>query len=228
MEADQRRARIFGVLFVLTFLTSIPAALMFQSVTDDPAGFLAAGGNDNRIYWAALLEFLLIIANIGTAVVLYPIARRQSRVLALGYVAARIMECVFLAAGIIFVLGVVSLRQDSPGAVDLAVSLAALKEWTFLFGPGFVVPFGNGLILGYLMYKSGLVPRPMTWFGLIGGPILLISSLNTLFGSWEAGSALPALLVAPEFIWEGFLGIYCAIWGFRRDSPILQASTPDG
>jgi hypothetical protein len=228
MEADQRRARIFGVLFVLTFLTSIPAALMFQSVTDDPAGFLAAGGNDNRIYWAALLEFLLIIANIGTAVVLYPIARRQSRVLALGYVAARIMECVFLAAGIIFVLGVVSLRQDSPGAVDLAVSLAALKEWTFLFGPGFVVPFGNGLILGYLMYKSGLVPRPMTWFGLIGGPILLISSLNTLFGSWEAGSALPALLVAPEFIWEGFLGIYCAIWGFRRDSPILQASTTDG
>jgi hypothetical protein len=195
---------------------------MFQSVTDDPAGFLAGGGDDNTIYWAALLEFLLIIANIGTAVVLYPIAKRQSKVLALGYVSARIMECVFLAAGIIFVLGVVSLRQDSPGAVDLAVSLAALKEWTFLFGPGFVVPFGNGLILGYLMYKSGLVPRPMTWFGLIGGAILLISSLNTLFGSWEAGSAMPALLVAPEFIWEGFLGIYCAIWGFRRDSPVLQ------
>jgi hypothetical protein len=222
MEADQRRARIFGVLFILTFLTSIPAALMFQSVTDDPAGFLAGGGDDNTIYWAALLEFLLIIANIGTAVVLYPIAKRQSKVLALGYVSARIMECVFLAAGIIFVLGVVSLRQDSPGAVDLAVSLAALKEWTFLFGPGFVVPFGNGLILGYLMYKSGLVPRPMTWFGLIGGAILLISSLNTLFGSWEAGSAMPALLVAPEFIWEGFLGIYCAIWGVRRDSPVLQ------
>jgi hypothetical protein len=224
MATDQRTARIFGVLFILTFLTSIPAALMFQSVTDDPAGFLAGGGDDNLIYSAALLEFLLIIANIGTAVVLYPIARRQSKVLALGYVAARIMECVFLAAGIIVVLGVVSLRQDSPGAVDLAESLGALKEWTFLFGPGFVVPFGNGLILGYLMYKSGLVPRPMTWFGLIGGPILLISSLGTLFGWWAAGSPITGLLVAPEFIWEGFLGIYCAIWGFRRDSPILQVS----
>jgi hypothetical protein len=197
---------------------------MFQSVTDDPAGYIAGAGNDTLIYVAALLEFLLIIANIGTAVVLYPIARRQSKVLALGYVSARIMECVFLAAGIIFVLGVVSVRQDSPGAVDLAVSLGALKEWTFLFGPGFVVPFGNGLLLGYLMYKSGLVPRAMTWFGLIGGPILLISSVATLFGSWEAGSAVTALLVAPEFIWEGFLGIYCAIWGFRRDSPILQGS----
>ena len=224
METDQRNARVFGVLFIITFLTSIPAALLFQSVTDDAAGFIAGSGNENLIYLAALLELALIIANVGTAVVLYPIARRQNKILALGYVAARIMECVFIAAGIIFVLGIVSLRQTSPDATDLAVSLAALKDWTALFGPGFVVPFGNGLILGYLMYKSGLVPRNMTWFGLIGGPILLIGSLGTLVGAWDDGSALPALLVAPEFIWEAFLGIYCAIWGFRRDSPILQES----
>jgi hypothetical protein len=224
MGTDQRNARIFGVLFILTFLTSIPAFLLFQSVLDDPAGYIAGSGNDNEIYLAVLLEFLLIITNVGTAVVLYPIARRQSKVLAIGYVAARIIECVFIAAGIIFVLGIVSLRQTSPDAADLAVSLGALKDWTFLFGPGFVVPFGNGLILGYLMFKSGLVPRRMTWFGMIGGPILLISSLGTLFDWWEAGSLVPGLLVAPEFIWEAFLGIYCAIWGFRRDSPILQAS----
>ena len=107
---------------------------------------------------------------------LYPIAKRQNRVLALGYVTARIIECVFLAAGIVFVLGIVSLRQESPGAADVAVSLAALKDWTFLFGPGLTVPFGNGLILGYLMYKSGLVPRRMAWLGLIGGPLLLIGT----------------------------------------------------
>jgi hypothetical protein len=224
MDADQRNARIFGVLFIITFLTSIPAALLFDSVVlDDPAGFIAGSGNENLIYLAVLLEFFLIIANVGTAVVLYPIARRQSRVLALGYVAARIMESVFIAGGIIFVLGIVSLRQDSPGAADLAVSLGALKEWTFLFGPGFVVPFGNGLILGYLMYKSGLVPRRMAWLGLIGGPILFIWNLGILFGWWTDGS-ISALFVAPEFIWEAFLGIYCAIWGFRRDSPILQES----
>ena len=224
METDQRNARIFGVLFIVTFLTSIPAALLFQSVIDDPAGFIAGSGNVNQIYLAVLLEFLLILANVGTAVVLYPIARRQNKILALGYVAARIMECVFIAAGIIFVLGIVSLRQTSPDAVDLAVSLAALKDWTALFGPGLIVPFGNGLILGYLMYESGLVPRRMTWFGLIGGPILLIGSIVRLVDGWDAGSAFPALLVAPEFIWEAFLGIYCAIWGFRRDSPILQES----
>lgn len=222
---DQRSARLFGVLFIITFLTSIPAALLFGSVVDDPASFLSGSGSATLIYLAALLEFLLIIANVGTAVVLYPIARRQNRTLALGYVTARIMECVFLAAGLVFVLGIVSLRQESPGAVDLAVSLAALKEWTFLFGPGFVVPVGNGLILGYLMYRSGLVPRPLATLGLIAGPILLISSLSSLFGWWEATGAAPALLVAPEFMWELLLGIYCAVWGFRRESPILQGHT---
>ncbi len=88
---------------------------------------------------------------------LYPILRRQNEILSLGYVTVRLVECAFIGAGIIFVLGIVSLRQDSPDAADLAVSLAALKDWTFLFGPGFIVPWGNGVILGYLMYSSGLV-----------------------------------------------------------------------
>jgi Domain of unknown function (DUF4386) len=225
MNEDQRSARVFGVLFIITFITSLSAVGLFQPVLDDPAAYIRGDGKDNQIYLGAFLEFLLILANVGTAVVLYPIARRQNKTLAIGYVAARIIECVFLAAGIIFVLGVVSLRQDSPDAADLAVSLAALKDWTFVFGPGFTVPFGNGLILGYLMYKSGLVPRRVAWLGLVGGPLLLISTTGVLFEWWDRVSTVPALFVIPEFIWEAFLGIYCAIWGFRRDSPILGART---
>jgi hypothetical protein len=118
------------------------------------------------------------------------------------------------------VLGVVSLRQDSPDAADLAVSLAALKDWTFLFGPGLIVPFGNGLILGYLMYSSGLVPRRVAWLGLIGGPLLLIGNIGVLFDWWEPNQV--AFLVVPEFLWELFLGIYSAVWGFRKDAPILS------
>jgi len=228
MTDDQKHARIFGVLFIITFITSIAALALFQSVLDDPAGYIAGGGKDNEIYLGAFLEFLLVIANVGTAVVLYPIVRRQNEALAIGYVAARIIESVFIAAGIIFVLGAVSLRQDSPDAADLAVSLAQLKDWTFLLGPGMVVPFGNGLILGYLMYKSGLVPRRMAWLGMIGGPLLLFGNLGVLFDWWDQ-TGLVSLLVIPEFIWEAFLGIYCAIWGFRRDSPILSpAARPAG
>jgi len=224
MTEDQRNARIFGVLFIITFLTSIPALLLFQPVLDDPAGYIAGGGEDNGIYLGVFLELLLIIANVGTAVVVFPILRRQNEVLALGYVTARIIECVFIAGGIIFVLGVVSLRQDSPDAADLAVSLAALKDWTFLFGPGFIVPFGNGLILGYLMYRSGLVPRRMAWLGLIGGPLLLFGNIGVLFDWWGAGTTVPAIAVIPEFLWELSLGIYAAVWGFRRGSPILSPS----
>ena len=105
--------RIFGVLFLITFVTSIGALALFQPVLDDPAGYIAGGGKDNQIYLGAFLELLLILANVGTAVVLYPIVRRQNELLAIGYVAARIIECVFIAGGIILVLGVVSLRQDS-------------------------------------------------------------------------------------------------------------------
>jgi hypothetical protein len=221
MSSDQRAARIFGVLFLITFITSIAALALFQSVLDDPAAYIAGSGKDSQIYLGAFLEFLLILANVGTAVVLYPIVRRQNEFLAIGYVAARIIESVFIAAGIVFVLGVVSLRQDSPDSADLAVSLAALKDWTFLLGPGFVVPFGNGLILGYLMYASGLVPRRMTWLGLIGGPLLLIGNLGVLF-DWYDQTGPVSLLVIPEFLWELFLGIYAAVWGFKASSPILR------
>ncbi len=220
MSTDQKLARWFGVLFLITFATSIPALGLYQPVLDDPVGYITGGGHDNQIYLAALLEFFLIVSGIGTAVVLYPIAKRQNEVLALGYVASRIMESVFIAMGIIFVLGVVSLRHDLSSAHDAAFALAALKDWTFLLGPGFF-PLGNGLLLGYLMYRSGLVPRRMTWLGMIGAPLLFLANVGALFDWWDAGSTVPALAVIPEFIWELFLGVYCTIWGFRKDAPIL-------
>jgi hypothetical protein len=114
----------------------------------------------------ALLEVLLIIANVGTAVVLFPIRKRQHEGLALGYVAARLVECTFIAIGIGSLLSILTLREDLAGAaggdsgslVTVGKSLVAIHDWTFLLGPDFVVGVGNGLILGWLMYRSGLVP----------------------------------------------------------------------
>src|SRR5215211_9022071 len=221
MPEHRRVSLAFGVLFIITFITSIPALGLYQPVLDDPAGYITGDGKDNQIYLGAFLEFLLVITNVGTATVLYPIARRQNEALAISYVGARIVEVIFIAAGIIFVLGVVSLRHDLQAADEVAFALAALKDWTFLMGPGLVVPFGNGLILGYLMYRSGLVPRRMAWLGLIGGPLLLFGNFGVLFDWWDQ-TGLVSALVIPEFIWEAFLGIYCAIRGFKRDSPIVR------
>ena len=218
MEAAQRSARITGVLFLITFITSIAALTLFQPVLDDPEGYIAGGGSDGRIYLGVLLELLLIVANIGTAVVPFVAFRRHNETLALGYVTARIMECVLILAGILAVLAVVTLRTDAGAdAASLggyAESLAAIKDWTFLLGPGFVVGIGNGLILGYLMYRSGLVPRKMAMLGLIGGPLIILSGIGVLFDLYEAGSPVQGIATIPEFLWELSLGIYLTVKGF--------------
>ena len=182
--------------------------------------------------FGALLEVLLIIANVGTAVVLFPILKRQNEALALGYVGARLVECTFIAIGIVSLLAVVTLRQDFAGAaggdpgslVTVGQSLVAIHDWTFLLGPGFIVGIGNGLILGWLMYRSGLVPRAMAMLGLIGGPVLCAAGIAVLFGVIEPGSAPQVLAAAPEFVWELSLGIYLMVKGFKP-SPITAGTT---
>ena len=227
MSLDQKRARVFGVLYLITFVTSIPALALYQSVLDHPVAYVAGTGHDTQVLFGALLELLLIIANIGTAVVIFPIVRRMNEELALGYVTARIVECTFILVGILSVLAVVTLRDQVAGPSEgtVAYTLAAIKDWTFLLGPGWVVGWGNGLILGYLMYRSELVPRRAAWLGLIGGPLLIVTGTAIMFTGNDPSDALRSLqglATIPEFLWELFLGVYCTFKGFRPSSPILQ------
>ena len=221
---DQQVARLAGVLFILTFVTAIPAALLYDPILDD-AEYVLGAGDDTRVFLGAFLELLLIIANLGTALVLFPVLKRQSESGALGYVVARVMECVFIAVGIVSLLALVTLRQDGgPDDDSLVVAgqtLVAIHDWTFLLGPGFVVGIGNGMLLGYLMYRSGLVPRGMAMLGLIGGPLVCASGIAVLFGAFEAGSAGQGIATIPEIAWEASLGIYLCVKGFKASSPIL-------
>ena len=116
MSADQKRARWFGVLYLLTFITSIPALVLYEPALRHPVAFDRGSGNVNKIYLGALLELLLILANIGTAVVIVPIMRRQFEDLSIGYVTARIVECTFILVGIVAMLGIATLQQQSAGA----------------------------------------------------------------------------------------------------------------
>ena len=229
MSVDQRRARAFGVLYLITFVTSILALVLYETVLRHPRSYIAGAGHDTQVLFGALLELLLIIANIGTAVVIFPIVRRKNEELALGYVTARIVECTFILVGIVAMLAIITLRQQVAGPAEgtIAYTLAAIKDWTFLLGPGWVVGWGNGLILGYLMYRSELVPRRMCWLGLIGGPLIIVSGTALMFGGNNPSHSmhsLQAIVTIPEFLWELSLGVYCTIWGFRRDAPILSGS----
>ena len=229
----QRTGRIFGWLFIGTFVTSIPARLLFvnglgASWTD--VRFVPGDTSINSLKLGSVLEFGLIITQIGTAVVLYPLVKRQYPTLGLGYVAARIMESVFAAIGIISIMSIVNLADSLTSGIgaDAAAigvtgnSLADTYEWAFQWGPGLVAGIGNGLILGYLMYRSALVPPRMAMLGLIGGSLLIFSFVMILCGVYKNGETLSGLLTLPEAAWELSLGIYCAWKGFRLESPIAR------
>jgi hypothetical protein len=223
MDSTRRTSFITGVLFIITFVTSIPAAFLLYAPVLDDASYVVGAGADTGVALGAFLEVLLIVANVGTAVALFPILKRQSEPLALGYVTARLVESTFIAIGIVSLLAVVTLRQDFTGAaggdpssfVTAGKSLVAVHDWTFLLGPNWVVGVGNGLILGWLMYRSGLVPRGMAILGLIAGPVLLAGGTAALLGVIEPDSALKNLTAGPEFVWELSLGIYLMVKGFK-------------
>jgi hypothetical protein len=228
----QKIARVTGILFLITFITSIPALFILYAPVLEETDYIVGAGSDAQVQLGALLEAILIIANIGTAVVLYPIVRRQNEVAAIGYVTARVMECAIIAVGIFSVLSIVTLRQDLAGSgadtaslVTAGRSLVALHDWSFLFGPGLFAGVANGLLLGYLMYRSGLVPRQMAIVGLVGGSLLTVAFVCVVFDVFEAGSTPQGLFTLPEFVWELFLGIYLTFKGFTP-SPITGETSP--
>ncbi len=145
----------------------------------------------------------------------------------MSYVAARIMESVFIAVGVLSVLTVVTLRQtyagaDAGAAAGLTVvgdAFVTVQEWTFGLGPNFVVGVGNGVILGYLMYRSRLVPRKLAVLGLVGGPLLILASVAAMVGVIELDGTWQVLSAIPEFFWELGLGIYLVVKGFKP-SPV--------
>jgi hypothetical protein len=229
----RRTGRIFGWLFIGTFVTSIPARLLFVDglgATWMDMRFIPGATSTNSLKLGAVLEFGLIVTQIGTAVVIYPLVRRQSETISLGYVTARTMESVFAAIGLVSIITVVNVADALASASEaeataLAVqgnSLVDAYEWAFQWGPGLIAGIGNGLMLGYLMYRSELVPRRMAMLGLIGGPVLILSFVLILCGVYENGSGLSGLLTLPEAAWELSLGVYCAWKGFRVESPIAK------
>jgi hypothetical protein len=215
----RRTASIVGWLFVITYVTSITSKVALYPPLFDGT-YVTGPGEDTRVLWGAVSEAILIIANIGTATAVYTVIKRQHPNLAISFVAARIMESVFIGVGILSVLTVVTLRQDYAGSGDSGLTavgnaFVALQEWTFCLGPGFVVGVGNGLILGYVMYRTGLVPRRLAMLGLIGGPLIILSGSAAMMGFIELDGTWQTLAAMPEFFWELGFGLYLIVKGFR-------------
>jgi hypothetical protein len=220
MDAQRKTALAVGVLFVLTLVFAIPGALAYGPVLDHPLYVLGPGAGLG-ISVGALFEILTVIANIATAMVLFPLLRRQSEPLALSYAAARFIEGALIVVGMLSLLAVETLRQAGASADPASLlvasrSLVAVHDWTFVLGPGFMSGLGNGLLLGYLMSKSRLLSRRLSLFGMIGGPLVMASGIAVLFGFIEAGSPAQGLATVLEIIWEiGILGLLLIFRGFQ-------------
>ena len=230
----RRTAFLGGAFYLITFAASIPAAFVFlDPVISDP-NYVLGSGSQTGVLFGGLLDMVNAFACIGSAVVLFPLLRRQNEAVALGFVTSRLLEAAMISIGVVSLLAVVTLRQGvagDPGAdagmlVTVATSLVAVRDWTFLLGPG-VLATVNALLLGSLMYRSGLVPRVIPLMGLIGAPLLLASKVATMFGVNDDATAWSLVAVAPIFCWELSLGLWMSIKGFRP-CPLTAGDRPAG
>jgi hypothetical protein len=219
-----------GALYLLTFVTSIPALPLYGSILNNPE-FIVSSGADTPIRVGAVLEVICALAGIGTAIVLFPVVRRTNEAAALGFIASRVLEAGIIIAGVISLLSVLTLRQSLAGAADAATvvavskALVAFHDWTFLLGPG-VMPGVDDLLLGYLLYRSALVPRVIPLLGLIGGPMLLASSTATLFGLYPQLSVWSGIATIPVFFFELSLGIWLVAKGFNPSAATGETAVP--
>ncbi|MGH8861593.1 MAG: DUF4386 domain-containing protein [Jatrophihabitantaceae bacterium] len=218
-----------GVLYLITFAASLPQLKLFKDVIDN-RDYIRTTGSSTSLLWGALLEVITAAAGIGTAVALYPVAKRVSQTAAIGFVTSRVVEATLMVVGVVSLLSVVTLRHDFAGATGAQANaltvtghaLVTMRQWTFLLGPG-LIPGVNALFLGYVMYRSRLVPRIIPTVGLIGAPLILMSATATVFGGWAQVSAVGALCALPVAAWEFSLGVWLTFKGFKP-TPLAAAT----
>jgi len=225
VTSARRTALVAGILYLVTFASAIPAVFLLDPVLNDP-NYIVSAGADTQVTLGAFLDLVNAFACIGTAVALYTVVKRQHEGFALGFVTTRMFEAAVIVIGVVCLLAIVTLRQpDATGAeatalITVGEALVAVRDWTFLLGPS-LMPAFNAVLLGWLLYRSGLVPRIIPTVGLIGAPLLFLSTVGTMFGVNEPTSVWTGIATLPIFLWELSVGLWMAIRGFNPSAPIL-------
>jgi hypothetical protein len=218
MSSLRKYSLAAGVFYLLTFV-SIPTLALYRPVRGP--NFVVSQGPDAPVILGVLLEMIVALTGIGTAVALYPVVRRQGQARAVGFVASRTLEAATIYVGIVSLMSIVTLRRAGAGtgALVTAQGLAAQYQWTFFLAQSFI-PAVNGVLLGTLMYQSRLVPRWLPVLGLIGSALLVAAWFAVLLGLIPPVGPVAALAALPIAVWEFSLGVYLTCWGFKP-SPII-------
>src|SRR5580704_6255777 len=220
MTSLRKTALVAGIFYLITFI-SIPTLALYGPVKNH-RDWILSSGTHTGVLVGALLEVIVALAGIGTAVTLYPVVKRQNEGAALGFVTSRLLEAAMIFTGVLSLLSLVTLRHDLGGAVGAnaaalvttGASHVAVYNWTMLLGQT-LMPGINALLLGSLMYRSRLVPRVIPVLGLIGAPLLIIAVFATLLGQHSSLTGLAILPVLPVAAWELSLGVWLTVKGFK-------------
>ena len=224
MDPMRRTALTAGVLYLVTFV-SIPTLFLYLPVKDTVGTFILGAGSDTGVLWGALSEIVVGIAGIATAVVLYPVMKRVSQTAALGLVSARLLETSLIFVGVIHLLSILTLRNgvagtpsaDPSALVTVGQSLVAGYNSTFLVSQS-LMPVACDLLLGYMLYRSGLVPRILPIIAFVGAPLLLASDVAVFMGLYPQVSPLAGLAAMPVAAFELSLGVWLIVKGFNRSA----------
>lgn len=203
-----------GVLYLLTFV-SIPIGFLYYSVLNDP-NYIVGSGPDTPIIIGGILEIIVALAGIGTAVVLYPVLKRQNEAVALGFIGTRVLEASTIFADVVCLLAIVTLRRAGVGADGLVTGKALVALYgLFRLGQN-LMPAVNDLLLGSLLYQSRLVPRVLPILGLIGAPLLIANTIVFMFGITSGPLfVLTGIGVLPIALFEFSLGVWLTVKGFN-------------
>lgn len=203
-----------GFFYVLTFV-SIPTLFLYQPIHEP--NYLLRNANDNYVVIGGILEIIVALSGIITSIILYSILKRQNETLALGLVAARILEASTIFVGVSFILGAVTLHQQGAGESSITMShaLVALYDRIFVLGQSFM-PAIDDILLGVLLYQSRLVPRWLSVIGIVGAFPLFAGYFALLFGFIERSSPLTGASAIMVAFFEFTLGIYLLVKGIRK------------
>ena len=213
MNSNRKTAIIVGVLFITALVSSLLSGVFAASI-DDPDYLTVVSANENKVLIGVLFQLTLTASVVAIPIIMFPILKKQNERLALGYVGARIFEGFFdavIAMSMLLLLAlgrdfVVAEAQDATSFQTSGALLLALKDWASVPEQ---FPYGLGvLILNYMLYRSRLIPRWISGWGLVGGALMLVMGLLRMFGYSVAFLAIPIILnelvLAVRLIINGF------------------------
>ena len=233
MDSYRNNAKMVGALFITATVAGILSVAVIGAILDAEDYLIKISANENRIIIGALLELIMALACAGIAIWMYPALKKHNEALALGSVGFRIIEGVLYSVAVVGLLSLLTLSQEFVKAEDPIASsfqasgtlLLAARDWAGVSGSlAFIL---GALMYYYVFYRSKLIPRWLSVWGLIGVPLWIAADLLLIFGVINPFSTSMILLNLPIGVNEMALAVWLIVKGFNPSAIASRSAKTD-